>query len=124
DLERTAYRNIHSVPPGVALIVRDKCIEKREFWRPDTVREIRYRSDAEYEEHFRDLFREAVRCRLRADRPVWAELSGGLDSSSVVCMADQVIASGEADVAQLETVSYVYDNSPASDERRFIREVE
>ena len=124
DLERTAYRNIHSVPPGTALIVRDDHVEKREFWRPDVNREIRYRTDSEYEEHFRALFRDAVRCRLRADRPVWAELSGGLDSSSIVCMADQILEAGEASASQLETVSYVYDNSPASDERRFIREVE
>ena len=127
DRERTAYRNIHTVRPGFALIVRafrDIRIEKREFWRPDVKREIRYRSDSEYEDHFRDLFRESVRCRLRADGPVWAELSGGLDSSSIVCMADQIIASGEAGTARLETVSYVYDDSPASDERRFIREVE
>lgn len=124
DLEETAYKNVHCVPPGYALIVRDDRVEKRDFWRPDVNREIRYSSDSEYEEHFVDLFRESVRCRLRADGPVWAELSGGLDSSSVVCMADQIIQSGEAETSQVETVSYVYDYAPASDERRFIREVE
>ena len=124
DPEQTAYKNIHCVPPGSVFIVRDGRVEKREFWRPDINREIRYRSDSEYEEHFVDLFRESVRCRLRADGPVWAELSGGLDSSSIVCLADKIIQSGKAETSQLETVSYVYDNSPASDERRFIREVE
>lgn len=124
DLERTAYKNILAVRPGFALIVSDDRIEKREFWRPDIKAEIRYQSDSEYEEHFRDLFRDAVRCRLRSNGPVWAELSGGLDSSSIVCMADQIIESGAGESAQLETVSYVYDNSPASDERRFIVEVE
>ncbi|HEX3185687.1 MAG TPA: asparagine synthase-related protein [Pyrinomonadaceae bacterium] len=124
DLELTAYKNIHAVPPGFVLLVRDGHIEKREFWRPSIEPEIRYRSDSEYEDHFRELFREAVRCRLRSDAPVWAELSGGLDSSSIVCMADQIIASGEAESTQLETVSYVYDNSAASDERKFIGEVE
>lgn len=124
DLELTAYKAIQSVRPGSALIVRNDGIEKHEFWRPSAKREIRYQSDSEYEEHFRDLFRDAVRCRLRSDGPVWAELSGGLDSSSIVCMADRIIKSGEAETSRLETVSYVYDNSPASDERRFIGEVE
>jgi asparagine synthase (glutamine-hydrolysing) len=124
DLERTAYKSIHAVRPGFVMLVRDDRIEKREFWRPNAGREIRYGSDSEYEEHFRELFREAVRCRLRSDGPVWAELSGGLDSSSIVCAADQIIAAGDAETSQLETVSYVYDNSPASDERRFIGEVE
>jgi asparagine synthase (glutamine-hydrolysing) len=39
-------------------------------------------------------------------------------------MADQIIAAGEAETSRLETVSYVYDNSRSSDERRFIQEVE
>lgn len=124
ELDRTAYKNIHSVPPGFALVVRDDRVEKREFWRPDPDHQIRYRRDSDYEEHFRDLFRDAVRCRLRSDSPVWAELSGGLDSSSIVCMADQIVASGESETSRVETVSYVYDNAPASDERRFIAEVE
>jgi asparagine synthase (glutamine-hydrolysing) len=124
DLDRTAYKTIQPVPPGLALIVGDFGVEKREFWRPDSKHEIRYKCDADYEEHFRDLFRDAVRCRLRSNRPVWAELSGGLDSSSIVCMADQVVESEETDVSQVETVSYVYDNSSASDERRFISAVE
>lgn len=124
DLERTAYENVRCVPPGCALIVRDGRIERREFWQPDVRREIRYRSDSEYEEHFLELFRDAVRCRLRADRPVWAELSGGLDSSSIVCTADRIFESGKAGTSQVETVSYVYDNARASDERRFIRQVE
>lgn len=124
ELDRTAYKSIHSVPPGFALIVRHDRIEKREFWRPDPDYQISYRRDSDYEEHFRELFRDAVHCRLRSDGPVWAELSGGLDSSSIVCTADQIVESGESETAQVETASYVYDNSPASDERRFIREVE
>ena len=124
QLDRTAYKNIYSVPPGTALIIRDDRVEKREFWRPDVKREIRYQSDSEYEEQFRALFRDAVRCRLRSDRPVWAELSGGLDSSSIVCMADEILTTEDVQATRIETVSYVYDNSPTSDERRFIREVE
>jgi asparagine synthase (glutamine-hydrolysing) len=96
----------------------------RRFWGLDPNREIRYKTDAEYEEHFRHLFREAVRCRLRVDGPVWAELSGGLDSSSIVCMADQIIKSGEAQASRLETVSLVYDEASKSDERKYIRFVE
>jgi asparagine synthase (glutamine-hydrolysing) len=124
ELDRTAYESIRSVPPEFALVLREARIEKREFWRPDPQQHIRYRRDSDYEEQFRALFRDAVRCRLRSDGPVWAELSGGLDSSSIVCMADRIIESGDAETSRLETVSYVYENSPASDERRFMGEVE
>lgn len=124
DVTRTAYKHIRSVPPGVALIIRDNQMTSHEFWRPFDVGTIHYRHDEEYEEQFRELFRDAVRCRLRSDRPVWAELSGGLDSSSIVCMADQIVESGEITAPPVETVSYVYDNSAGSDERRFINDVE
>ena len=120
---RTPYKGMHSVQPGHVLIIRDAHVQEQEFWRPDPKHEIRYKTDSEYEEQFRDLFRQAVSCRLRADGPVWAELSGGLDSSSIVCMADH-ITEGNGGIPKLQTVSYVYDNSPSSDERRFISSVE
>jgi len=120
----TPYKGILSVPPGNAVVVQNGQLQLRRFWSPNPNSEIRYRSDSEYEEHFRQLFREAVRCRLRADGIVWSELSGGLDSSSIVCMADQILTAGETQAVKLETVSYVFDESPTSDERAFIRCVE
>jgi asparagine synthase (glutamine-hydrolysing) len=44
-------------------------------------------SDVEACEEFRDRFQESVRLRMRSDVPVGACLSGGLDSSAVVCQA-------------------------------------
>lgn len=124
ETERTPYRGIHSVPPGGVIVIQDGRERVQKFWSPDPWHEIRYRTDAEYEEHFRQVFHEAVRCRLRVDGPVWSELSGGLDSSSIVCVADQVLERGEAQASKLETVSYVFNESTTSDERTFIHCVE
>jgi asparagine synthase (glutamine-hydrolysing) len=96
----------------------------KRFWSLDPKHEIRYRTDAEYEEHYRCLFRDAVERRLRVDGPVWAELSGGLDSSSIVCMANQILRDGQVQATSLETVSCVSDECRSADERVFIREVE
>jgi len=62
------------------------------YWDFDPSKKICYHTDAEYEEHFRAVFGTAVRRNLRSDRPVLADLSGGMDSSSIVCVADLVIA--------------------------------
>lgn len=120
----TPYKGIHAVPPGSVVTVTHGRIQTRRIWAPDPHREIRYRSDAEYEEHFRHLFREGVRCRLRIDGEVWSELSGGLDSSSVVCMAADLIKKGECGATGLQTVSMVFDEASKCDERRYIEPVE
>ena len=107
EVWRSPYKSIRSVQPGHVLMSRDGRLEERRFWSPVPKRDIYYKSDPEYEDHFRSLFRESVRRRLRSDRPVWSQLSGGLDSSSIVCVADQIIASGEASTGKLETISYL-----------------
>lgn len=120
----TPYKNIHAVRPAHLAIVRDRKVVSRRFWGLDPNKEIRYATDREYEEHFLALFSEAVRVRLRADGPVWADLSGGLDSSSIVCVADEVMKGGTVQAKSLETVSAVFDESSKSDERKFISVVE
>ena len=121
---RTPYKNISAVVPGQLLVIRDGGVRSQAFWKLDPKKEIRYQTDDQYEEHFRQLFREAVRCRLRSDRPVWAELSGGLDSSSIVCMADQIMRAGEAATPRVDTVSYVDENSSTFFDRNFLTLIE
>lgn len=122
--ELTPYKDIYAVHPGYTLSVQDGHLKAQRYWGLDPNLEIRYKTDGEYEEHFRHLFREAVRRRLRVDGPVWGSLSGGLDSSAIICMADEIIEAGEAQASRLETVSYVYDEATRSDERKFIHCVE
>ena len=68
---------------------------------------------------FRDLFVDAVRLRLRADVPVGSCLSGGLDSSSVVCAIDLLLDHDGADQRTYSACSHVEQ----VDERRHIDQV-
>jgi asparagine synthase (glutamine-hydrolysing) len=121
----TPYKNIHSVKPAhVVTVAATGALRSERFWKLDPSKEIRYATDEQYQEHALHEFSEAIRCRLRSDRPVFAELSGGLDSSSIVCVADQLIRNGAAQTQRLETVSQVFDECPTSDERRYIRLIE
>ncbi len=124
EVNVTPYKNIYAVTPGHAVVVSDGRVDVQTFWQLDARTQIRYQADEEYEEHFRSLFREAVRCRLRVDGPVWATLSGGLDSSSIVCMADEILKTESVQASRVETMSFVYDESTTSDERNFIQCVE
>jgi asparagine synthase (glutamine-hydrolysing) len=120
----TPYVGIHAVPPSSSVLVRPGKHIVSKYWDFNPRKRIRYRTDTEYEEHFCGVFATAVRRRLRSDRPVLAELSGGMDSSSIVCMADMVIARGEAGIPRVDTISYFDDSNPNLDERPFVTIVE
>ena len=118
---RTPYQGIYSVPPGCAVCVSPEGTRVSRFWSMPLGDTIRYKSEHRYEEELRALFREAVAVRLQSESPVLAELSGGLDSSSIVCMANHLVRSGAVKASRLGTVSITWQNSL---DEPFIREVE
>ena len=120
----TPYASIQSVPPSSYVHIEPRKAAVRRYWNFDSAKQIVYRNDLEYEENFRAKFAESISRRLLADQPILAELSGGMDSSSIVCMADHITASGIAPPSRLDTVSY-YDNSePNWNERPYFAKVE
>ena len=120
----TPYIGIHSVPPSCFIRLEPGRQATSKYWDFDPAHKIRYRTDGEYEEHFRQVFAQSVRRRLRSDSPVLAELSGGMDSSSIVCMADTIIARGIAETPRLDTISYYDDSEPNWNERPYFTKVE
>lgn len=124
DVGMTPYREIRSVCPGTFVQFKGRKATCKSFWTLLPSNRIRYKADSEYEEHFRHVFRQAVRRRLRSDSPILADLSGGLDSSSIVCMADHIIASGEANPPVFETKSFYCPGEPTEDDLPFFSAVE
>jgi asparagine synthase (glutamine-hydrolysing) len=81
--ERTFYENVEQVPPGHAFeVTLGGEWRQWAYWSLATIprREVR-----EPVQEFRDLFEDAVRLRMRSDVPVGVCLSGGLDSTSIIC---------------------------------------
>jgi len=108
---RTPYCGIFSVPPGHSVVISRHGVVIRPFWELPFGDIVRYRKESDYEEHLVGLFREAVRCRLRSDKPVLADLSGGLDSSSIICMATQLMRSAGRAPSELRTVHVEHEGS-------------
>jgi asparagine synthase (glutamine-hydrolysing) len=120
----TPYVGIHGVPPSSFVRITSGTQRIEKYWDFDPAKRIRYRTDSEYEQHFRSVFSESVRRRLRSDSPILAELSGGMDSSSIVCIADQIIDRGLAQGARLDTVSYYDDTEANWNERPYFSKIE
>jgi asparagine synthase (glutamine-hydrolysing) len=124
DAHLTPYLEIRQAPPGQFVRVRNGRALVERFWRFSPKSRIRYKTDAEYEEHFRHVFRQSVQRRLRSDSPVLAELSGGLDSSSIVCMADDILAKEGALSPRLDTLSYYDKTEPSGDDWTYFQKIE
>lgn len=123
--ETTPYKHFHSVSPfHLISFTNDGRARNWPYWNLSRVKEIRYQRDEDYEADFLEHFKAAVSAPLRSDLPVCADLSGGLDSSAIVCVGDALIAGGEVAAPRLEPISQVSEASPGSDERKFIRYVE
>lgn len=88
----TCYEDIFRLPPSHTITLKDGNVSTNRYWYLEHTPEIHLKNDREYIDMFRDLYTEAVRCRLRSYRPVGASLSGGLDSGSVCILAAQELA--------------------------------
>lgn len=122
-LGRSPYRGIRSVPP--AHYARWRCgdLAEKPHWLPTDVSAVRYKTHRDYEEQFFCLFRNAVDRRMGEPSVVIAELSGGMDSSSIVCMADHIHEASSSQ-APLQTLSYFDDTEPEWNERPYFTLVE
>ena len=117
DKTITFFKDVVRLPPAHQLTVRDGSVRVARYWSLAGVDELRLGSDEAYADAFRELFTETVRTRLRCIHPVGSTLSGGLDSSSITCVARRALA---ATGRRLETFSAVFPDVPASDERPWI----
>lgn len=85
--EKTEFANIFCVEPSqyVVFSVSSNVVkaEKKYFWQLGS-KKIRYGSELEYQNHLRELVRDAVERRLAVvSGTIGAELSGGLDSGVI-----------------------------------------
>lgn len=124
----TFFQEIQQLPPAhyLTLDTAGQCTCQR-FWAIDLDQPLMTGRAAEHAQQFYTLFEDAVRLRLRSDVPVGTCLSGGLDSSSIVCVANNLLTAGKPGEAtamggRQQTFSSCYDD-PRFDERFYIEQV-
>ncbi|MCA9943778.1 MAG: asparagine synthase (glutamine-hydrolyzing) [Anaerolineales bacterium] len=111
---RTIFKDIQTLPPGHFLVAQNGQVHIEQYWQPEfpVERPKNGQTLAETAVELRHLLTEATRLRLRADVPVGAYLSGGLDSSTIAALLYHDIGQ------RLETFSIAFTDT-AFDESSF-----
>lgn len=122
ERELTFYEDILRLPAANSIIIEEQKIKKDRYWELDPDLKVKMDSDEEYYQRFFDIFSESVNCRLRSSFPVGFELSGGLDSSSIVCTAKKIYEKNYKDVT-INTFSKIFTDIPECDESYYIQKV-
>lgn len=107
----TIYRNVHTLPPGHALLHEDGKTTVYRYWQPPAPMS-HPPSLEEAAEEFRTLLGRAVRRCLVADVEVGILLSGGLDSTTIAAHAAR----------EMPLRSFAFGFKGPRDERPFARE--
>lgn len=124
DKEDTFFKNIKSLPAAHSLKINKNQFTKEEYWVLDPELNMKMDSEEEYAKAFREIFAKAIQCRLRSYFPIGFELSGGLDSSSITCFANNILnEERDSNPEIINTFSRVYDEIPESDESPYIKKV-
>ena len=110
---RTPYRGLSRLEPGHLLVAENGRVRIERYWEWRVRAEL-HRNDEDYVDQFRDTFSDAVTSRMSGIDVVWSDLSGGLDSSSIVS-----VAARQRGRPSLSAISVVFGESALSDEREW-----
>lgn len=113
DGEETFFQGVKQLLAAHSLIVKGREQKLENYWRYDAESAKKRYDYGQPEETLRALLWDAVKLRLRSDVPVGTCLSGGLDSSSIVALASQMMGHS------VKTFSCLYED-PDCDERYFV----
>lgn len=91
--EETFFENILRVMPAHYVTIKKDSIKIKKYWELKK-KEIVFESDKKIEKEFLLKFKKSIKDHLISDVPVGSCLSGGLDSSSIVCTINNLIKKG------------------------------
>ncbi len=122
--DETFFGGLAQLRPAHYLLLHEQRLQIRRYWDLDSSAQAEPATDAQYAEKFYALFEEAVRLHLRSDVPIGTCLSGGLDSSAIVCVANKLLFGERAASPQLigrqQKTFSAYFEDERLDERKYI----
>ncbi|HXM62135.1 MAG TPA: asparagine synthase-related protein [Terriglobales bacterium] len=123
DIDESPFLNVCTVPCGTYVEIHHtgEILSPFPVWHPERISTLELRSDEEYEDAWRHQVENAITKKLRAKDPMFCELSGGLDSTTLALFADRILQKMGRDPSELTTASITFELSTTCDESQFIR---
>lgn len=121
--DETVWQGVARLLPAHVLRVDAGGPRLSEYWSLPTEVDILYARDEDYAEHYREVLTQSVRRAARSHLPLACEVSGGLDSSSVYCLAHQLQLHGRLPAPALRGYTLAGPPGSAADEVDFARMV-
>jgi asparagine synthase (glutamine-hydrolysing) len=122
SMEDTIFQDVRRLPGGYNMVVSAKGMRTWRWWSTiDHLPQVPRRR-SEQVEQFRELFFDAVRVRLRSDVPVGSCVSGGLDSSSILCAIPHLGPPGDRETADSHHAFVATFPGTMWDEREYAEE--
>lgn len=90
--DETFFINILRLLPAHYLYLKENKFEIKRYWELKRTKEIKLENDEAYAKKLKELLLQAIHCRMRTNHPIGVTLSGGLDSSTVACIAAKKLA--------------------------------
>jgi len=119
DKSLTISKDVRSLLPAHKMVFKNGKITISRYWDlPMDLPLLRYQKRSDYLDHFRDIFKTAVKDRLRTPS-VAISMSGGMDSSAVAAMVHQLQEESRPAELKVQAVTSVFDHLFNSKERHY-----
>jgi asparagine synthase (glutamine-hydrolysing) len=123
DKPFTAFKEIFRLPPAHYLIYRKGNIQIEKYWQLDPEQKIRYQNDDEYFAHFYEILQNVINDRCEGTSNIGSELSGGLDSTAVTCIASEYADNHKTPFTAYSNTLPINHNTVMKDEREHMLKV-
>jgi asparagine synthase (glutamine-hydrolysing) len=121
--DETMWRGVLRLVPAHCMSVDSDGLRIDRYWSPPLDFTLRYRREEEYFERYREMFADCVRRASRSHKPVAYQVSGGLDSSAVFCMAEHLRKGGRLPAPAIKGYTWAFHDKSRADEIEYARAV-
>lgn len=123
DKSITMFKDISVLESSHQLVFYNNSLHVDRYWDiPQDIPLLKYKKESDYIEHFMDIFKTAVRDRIRTSS-VAVSMSGGMDSTTIAAVTKMIKDEGKERYFTLDAFTHVFDNLISCDERYYATQV-